>query len=208
MIIKDKEQLFFRIGTLLLVWVPPVLMYYWVMGDSYRTSRFLLWVVFLIYLYLTHKKQLTWHELWWRKDMLAKWIIPYTIFTAFWIWAFLLIFEADISVWWAWVDVLWVFVVGNMIGSFIQQFVIHWYLSNFLEKYTNWYIAEYMIAWFLFTRIHLPLVEYWETLAITFPFFVIRYAVWKAYPNIYLATISHCILNLLVTGLGLFSVFG
>lgn len=163
---------------------------------------------FFVYVYLIYKKKLSWSELGFRKGNFLQSVVPHTIFTLCVLAWFVFLFRPDISQRWAHVDVLWIFIVGNVLWSFVQELILHGYLSVHLEKYTKYHVVEYLIAAFLYTRIHVPLVDSLFELFVSAVLFLVWWWVWKYWPNMYLSTISHTILNLFVTWLGLFSAFG
>ena len=159
-------------------------------------------LVIAITVFISIKEKLSAKELGFRTDNLKQSFVPYGVFTLTAVLVVILLsnllHKQPLSQWWTYSHLQW----GFLPISFVQEFIYRSFAQTKLQKIMKpiWAI---LVATILYSFIHVlwkdPLI-----LALSFAGGIGFGYLWYKYPNLYLLTISHAILNFLIIYLGFF----
>lgn len=188
---SQSEKILVRLFLIFIV--PIMLLWTGIIEHQFRLFLLLLVTLFVWWIIVSH--HWSYMSLWFRTDNLQKSLLPYCLFTVSGI--FVLLFLAFLlgkepqQLWYHDLHLLFLFIPI----SIAQEFLYRSFLMKELSSLHLSLFSVILINTFLFTFLH---VIYWSLLLILpLTFFAgIGFAwMFKKYPNFYLVSLSHAILN-------------
>lgn len=198
MIKKEVIKIYWQLLFLLVI---PVLLL--VLGFfSLNIRGYILATVVVLTMLLAFKERMSLKELGIRTDNIKQSILPYTLFTLVGtIGLFILsssLGKNPLSNWWTYSHLQWAFLPISLVQEFVYRAVFQTKLQKVMKP-----IKAILIVTVLYSGMH---ILWKDPLILTMTFFggLAWGYLWYKYPNLYLITLSHAILNFLAIYLGFF----
>lgn len=163
---------------------------------------FVLVAVLVLTIFFTIKSKMTKKELGFRTDNLKNSLFPYAIFTAIGIIGLILLSKfinsQPLDPWWIYPHLQWAFLPISV----AQEFVYRSFAQTKLQKASNPFLAIIIVT-ILYSGMH---ILWKDPLVITMTFIggLAWGYLWYKYPNFYLISISHALLNFFAIYFGFF----
>ncbi len=112
----------------------PLFVYVWWLPNSYTFLIPMQIGIFVLFIILSYWQRIPKKDLWMRNDTLKAWRI-YFFITVFIVILFYIFLEPRGIPRWKSVNILSVYLIGNVISSILQEYIFRWYWLYKLNKY-------------------------------------------------------------------------